>query len=304
MIRFSHTIFALPFALLAALMAWHVPVVDLAGDVGVSFRWQDLAGILLAMVGGRSAAMAFNRLADRKIDAGNPRTATRHLPAGRISVVSAWAFTILSLGVYLAGAALFWPNILPLILALPVLGVLLGYSYAKRFTPLAHFWLGFALMLAPVCAWIGLRGMVVMADPWDLTPVIILGLAVLFWVAGFDIIYACQDYEFDREANLKSVPVWLGVPGALRLAMGCHGLMVALLVLLGWSHYLGGPDLQLSWIYGVGVVAIAGLLFYEHALVRPNDLSRVNQAFFNVNAVVSLGLLLVIAIDFFVASRI
>lgn len=292
MIRFSHTLFALPFALLAALMAWVAPA-----NNPMAFSWRHLLGILLAMVGARSAAMAFNRLADREIDAANPRTANRHLPAGRLSVGSVWVFTLVSIVIYLVGAALFWPNYLPVIFALPVLAILLAYSYMKRITALSHFWLGLSLMLAPVCAWVAIRGLEVVADPRDLLPPTLLGLAVLFWVAGFDIIYACQDYEFDRQAGLRSVPVWLGIPGALRLAAVCHAIMLAFLVALPFSHQWGGPPLHFSWLYFVGVLGIAALLVYEHWLVKPTDLSRVNQAFFNVNAVVSVGLLIIAGLD-------
>lgn len=294
MIRFSHTLFALPFALLAAVLAW--TAVDDQGGRS-EFRWQVLAGILLAMVGARSAAMAFNRLVDRKIDATNPRTAQRHLPAGVLSVTEVTQFIWLSLAIYFLGMIVFLPNWLPLVLALPVLAVLLGYSYAKRFTALVHFWLGFALMLAPVCAWVAIRGEIVIQNPWDLLPALVTGGAVLFWVAGFDIIYACQDYQFDRDARLRSIPVRLGVANALRLAAGLHVLMVALLALLPLVDRWGGPHLGLGNLYGIGTAAIAGLLCYEHWIVRPNDLSRVNQAFFNVNVIVSVGLLLVATVD-------
>lgn len=292
MIRFSHTLFALPFALLAAVMAWTAPATQ-----PPQFAWLQLAGLLVAMVGARSAAMAFNRLVDRDVDALNPRTARRHLPAGILSVSAVRGFLVLAIGVYLTGAALFWPNYLPLLLALPVLFVLLGYSYAKRFTSLAQFWLGLALGLAPVCAWIAIRGHEVIAHPADLLPAGLLGLAVLFWVAGFDTLYACQDYEFDRQARLRSIPTALGLEGALRLAAVCHALTVGLLALLPLSYLFTGPDLGLDWVWGLGVAAIAGLLVYEHRLVRADDLSRVNQAFFHVNVVISLGLLVVGVLD-------
>jgi len=293
MIRFSHTLFALPFALLAATMAWKAPT----EDGSVTFSWLHLIGILVAMVGARSTAMAFNRLVDRKIDADNPRTASRHLPSGELSVLWVACFTVFSALVFFAGTLFFLPNYLPLIAAVPVLLFLLGYSYTKRFTSLAHFWLGLALMLAPICAWVALRGNQVIANPWDLTPAVVLGLAVLFWVSGFDIIYACQDYEFDRQAKLNSVPVRLGIPGALRLASACHAVMVILLAALPFVHFWAGPDLDLGWLYGVSVGSIAVLLIYEHRLVQPNDLTRVGIAFFNINAVVSIGLFLVTAID-------
>ncbi len=292
LIRFSHTIFALPFALLAAVMAWTTPA-PAGVDVGVSFRWQHLLGILICMVGARSASMAFNRLVDRDIDGANPRTLTRHLPAGLLSLPTVILFTLASSAVFCAGTLLFLPNWLPIVLAVPVLLFLLGYSYAKRFTALAHLWLGVALMLAPVCVWIALRGEILLVQPRDILPAVILGLAVLAWVSGFDLIYACQDADFDRRAKLHSIPARLGVWGALRLAAVCHLVTLVLLAVLPWLS----PELGLGWIYGGGVLAVAGLLVYEHALVRPGDLTRVNAAFFNVNAIISLGLLIVGTID-------
>jgi 4-hydroxybenzoate polyprenyltransferase len=291
MIRFSHTLFALPFALLAAVMAWATP---LPGTTATpTFHWQHILGILLCMVGARSAAMAFNRLADGRIDAENPRTKMRHIPAGHLSATSVTLFTLASSVLFVAATLLFLPNWLPLALALPVLLFLLGYSYTKRFTSLAHFWLGAALMLAPVSAWIAIRGQVLLAHPGDLVPALVLGGAVLAWVAGFDIIYACQDVEFDRKSRLKSVPAMLGVVGALRLAAVCHLVTLVLLALLPWLC----PQVQLGWIYGLGIAAVAVLLVYEHALVRPDDLTRVNAAFFNVNVVISVGLFAVGTLD-------
>lgn len=296
MIRFSHTIFALPFALLAAVMAWSAPAT--AGVVG--FNWIHLVGILVCMVGARSAAMAFNRLVDRFIDAENPRTAKRHLPAGELSVASVVWFTIISSLVFVGGTCFFLPNYLPLVVSIPVLFVLLGYSYTKRFTSLAHFWLGMALMLAPICAWLGVRGLEVIANPFDVLPAVVLGLAVMFWVSGFDMIYACQDFEYDRDNNLNSIPVRLGVAGALRLAAICHVVMIALLVMIPMTHFCGGPQLGLGWVYWVAVLLTTGLLIYEHRLVRPDDLTRVNMAFFNVNAIVSMGLLVAGTLDLLV----
>jgi len=296
MIRFSHTIFALPFALLAAVMAWSAPAT--AGVVG--FNWIHLVGILVCMVGARSAAMAFNRLVDRFIDAENPRTAKRHLPAGELSVGSVVWFTIISSLVFVAGTCFFLPNYLPLVVSIPVLLVLLGYSYTKRFTSLAHFWLGAALMLAPVCAWLGVRGLEVIQNPFDVLPAVVLGLAVMFWVSGFDMIYACQDYEYDRDNNLNSVPVRLGIAGAMRLAAVCHGIMIILLVAIPLTHFWGGPELGLGWVYWVAVLLTTGLLIYEHWLVRPDDLTRVNLAFFNVNAIVSFGLFVAGTLDLLV----
>jgi len=284
MIRFSHTLFALPFALLAGAMAWSR---NARQDPPLPWRWNELIGILVCMVGARSAAMAFNRLADQQIDAQNPRTAGRHLPSGILTRASVAAFAIACSALFIAGTLLFLPNRLPILLSLPVLLFLLGYSYAKRFTALAHFWLGAALMLAPICAWIAIRGQIVMQHPADLLPAVVLGGAVLMWVAGFDIIYACQDEAFDRAAGLSSVPARMGVPAALRIAAVCHAGMITLLALLPLVYN------RFGLIYWLGVAAVAGLLVYEHWLVRPNDLTRVNRAFFNVNAIVSIGLLLI-----------
>ena len=297
MIRFSHTIFALPFALLAAVMAWT------AGGVKANptqFNALHLVGILICMVAARSAAMTFNRIADRFIDADNPRTASRHIPAGKISVGAATTFLIVSVVVFFAGTACFLPNWLPMAVGVPVLGVLLGYSYAKRFTSLAHFWLGVALMLAPICVWLAIRGMIVIENPIDLLPATLLGLAVLFWVSGFDMIYACQDFEYDSRTQLNSIPVRLGIAGALRLAAVCHALMIVVLVMLPLSSGWAGVELSLGWLYWVTILAIAGLLIYQHSLVRPDDLTRVNIAFFNVNAILSFGLFVLGSIDLLV----
>jgi len=279
LIRFSHTIFALPFALLAAALAW----------ADERFRWQDLIGILLCMVFARSAAMAFNRLVDRHIDARNPRTATRHLPAGTLSVAAVWGFTLICCAGFVASTLLFYfrepSNPWPLYLCGPVLLFLLGYSLAKRFTSLAHFWLGAALMLAPIAAWIAVKGLVEMTVP------VILGAAVAFWVAGFDILYACQDAEFDRESGLHSVPARFGVQASLRIAAACHAVMFGLLVGL----FFASPHLGL--VYAGGLAAAGVLLVYEHRLVRPDDLTRVNRAFFHVNGVISVGLLVLVLIQ-------
>jgi 4-hydroxybenzoate polyprenyltransferase len=277
LIRFSHTVFALPFALLSAVLAWRT----------VEFRWRDLAGILLCMVFARSASMAFNRIADRRIDAKNPRTAGRHLPAGLLSLRAAVLFTIACAAGFIASTLLFLPNRLPLVLSVPVLAFLCGYSYAKRWTPLAHYWLGAALMLSPIAAWIAIAGDVA----W---PPVLLGLAVFFWVGGFDIIYACQDVEFDRLQRLSSVPARFGVPRALRIAALSHLLTVACLLGLWSTAHLGA-------LFLVSVIAVALLLAYEHWLVRPDDLTRVNMAFFNVNAIISLGLFVVGLLDVWIA---
>jgi 4-hydroxybenzoate polyprenyltransferase len=287
MIRFSHTLFALPFALLSAIMAW---TLGARSTPPVDWRPQELLGILLCMVAARSAAMALNRIADRKIDATNPRTQMRHIPAGVLSTSSVCLFAMICSVAFVAATLLFLPNRLPLYLSVPVLLFLLGYSYTKRWTSLAHFWLGASLMLAPVSAWIAIRGQFVIAEPADLLPSVVLGGAVLLWVAGFDIIYACQDVDYDRQAGLKSVPARLGVVGALRLAAICHFGMIVMLLLLPVVY-------PLQWIYWSGVGAIALLLAVEHWLVRPDDLTRVNIAFFNINAIVSIGLLVIGTLD-------
>jgi 4-hydroxybenzoate polyprenyltransferase len=276
MIRFSHTVFALPFALLAAVMAWR--------EESTTWRWQDLLGVLLCMVFARSTAMAFNRLVDRRLDAQNPRTRTRHLPAGLLSVASVTVFALVCAAGFVASTLLFLPGRWPLYLSVPVLLFLCGYSLAKRFTPLAHFWLGAALGLAPIAAWLAVRGEIA----W---PPVVLALAVTLWVAGFDMIYACQDVDYDMGAGLHSIPAWLGVARALRLAALCHlGTIISLFAL---------PFVypELGWLYTAGIVAVALLLAYEHRLVRPDDLTRVNIAFFQVNAVVSIGLFLVASAD-------
>jgi 4-hydroxybenzoate polyprenyltransferase len=279
LIRFSHTVFALPFALLAAALAWK----------DEPFRLLDGVGVLLCMVFARSAAMAFNRVADRHIDARNPRTAARHLPAGTLTVAAVWLFTLTCAAGFVASAAVFAlrepPNWWPLYLSVPTLLFVMGYSLAKRFTSLAHFWLGAALMLAPVAAWVAIRGFTEMAVP------LLLGGAVAFWVAGFDILYACQDHQFDTDAGLHSVPVRFGVRGSLRIAAACHAVMFGLLVGL----YFASPHLGAVFLAGLGAVGV--LLVYEHSLVRADDLTRVNRAFFHVNGVISLGLLAVVLLQ-------
>ena len=275
LIRFSHTVFALPFALLSAALAWHLP--------DSPFAWTQLAGIVLCMVFARSAAMAFNRVADRRFDEENPRTAKRHIPAGLLSLTTVVAFTLICSAGFVASTLLFLPNCWPLILSVPVLLFLLGYSFAKRFTVWCHYWLSAALMLSPLATWIAIRGEVA------LTPAL-LSAVIFFWVGGFDILYACQDTDFDRDKRLFSIPSRWGIPIALRIALASHLLTIAALFAL-W-HFAGlGP------VFLTGIVAVAALLLYEHSLVRPHDLTRVNVAFFNVNAVISLGLFAVGLVD-------
>lgn len=287
MIRFSHTLFALPFALFSASLAWY--------GKPQGFCWLELGAILLCLVFARSAAMAFNRLADRHLDAGNPRTAGRHLPSGQLGVMQVWWFTLVCGVGFVGSTALFLladpANPWPLYLAVPVLAFICTYSYTKRFTSLAHFWLGASLLLAPLSAWVAIRG------PEQLVIPLILGAAVFFWVSGFDIIYACQDTSYDRQAGLYSVPSRLGVPLALRLALVCHLIMLVFLLAL---YFFASPPLGM--VYLVGIAAVAGLLLYEHSLVSPNDLTRVNQAFFQVNAIISLGLLLLVLVEIFFAQ--
>ena len=278
LIRFSHTVFALPFALLSAVLAWSQP--------DSVFRLRDLFGILLCMVAARSAAMAFNRLVDRRIDAGNPRTARRHLPAGILSVRSVVVFTVLMSLLFVAATTVFLPRRLPLLLAVPVLLFLLGYSLSKRFTRFCHYWLSAALMLSPIAAWIAVR------DELAVVPAM-LGAVIFFWVGGFDILYACQDAESDRQAKLNSIPAALGIPAALRIAFVSHLLTILMLVLL-WKTAALGP------LFLTGIVLIGLLLLYEHWLVRPDDLTRVNIAFFNVNAIISFGILLLGCLDIWI----
>jgi 4-hydroxybenzoate polyprenyltransferase len=294
LVRFSHTIFALPFAIMAALVA-----IRHGGDAHWSLSaplglLRPVAGILVCMVAARTAAMAFNRLVDRAIDAANPRTASRHLPRGAVGTGEVLLLVVASAAVFIAATLLFLPNWLPLVLSVPVLAWLLAYSYAKRFTMFAHVWLGAALGLAPVAAWIALRGQTVLADPVDLLPAVLLGLAVTFWVAGFDTIYACQDAAFDAAHGLQSLPARLGVPRALALAKGLHAATLAMLACL--------PAVvpELGTIYWIALAAIAALLVWEHALVRPGDLSRVNDSFFTANAVIGIVLLVAIAADLWI----
>jgi len=275
LIRFSHTVFALPFALLSAVLAW--------AQAGSVFRWQDLLGILLCMVTARSAAMAFNRLVDRDIDAQNPRTARRHIPAGLLTVGAVRVFTVLMSVAFVASTLIFLPKRLPLLLSVPVLLFLLGYSLAKRWTSLCHYWLSAALMLSPIAAWIAVR------DEFAIVPALLAGV-IFFWVGGFDIIYACQDAEFDRTSRLHSIPARFGVRNALRIAFISHLLTVVMLFVLWNVSGMGN-------VFLAGIIAVAVLLIYEHLLVRPDDLNRVNLAFFHVNAVISFGLLVLGCID-------
>ena len=264
MIKFEHTVFALPFAIMSAFIASDgLPALPKLG-------W-----ILVAMVGARSCAMAFNRLADADIDSQNPRTATRAIPAGLITKGSVWVFTLVSAGLLVFAA---W-RLNPLAFALsPVaLAVIMGYSYTKRFTALSHLWLGLALSISPVGAWIAITGR------FDWTP-IMLCCVVLLWTAGFDIIYACQDVSFDRKHGLHSIPARIGIRWSLWVSSALHVVAVFLLFSIPLLAELG-----LFYYIGVGIVVL--IFIYEHAIVKPNDLSRVNLAFFTLNGMISLVLM-------------
>ncbi|MGB0759321.1 MAG: 4-hydroxybenzoate octaprenyltransferase [Rubripirellula sp.] len=290
LIRFSHTIFALPFAALATAMAFSGP---LPGGGYPAFRIRDLVGILLCMVFARSAAMAFNRLVDADIDAENPRTASRHVPAGILSRHAVWTFTLLCSVAFIGSTALFLPNVVPLVASVPVLVFLCGYSLAKRFTSAAHLWLGIALSLSPLCAWVAIRGPESILNPTDLIAPLILAASVAAWVTGFDIIYACQDADYDKDVGLNSVPAKFGVAGALKISAGCHGVMLILLACLP----IFASSVGFGWLFWVALGLIAVLVIRQHTLVKPGDLDRVNQAFFDMNAMISVALLVVGVID-------
>jgi 4-hydroxybenzoate polyprenyltransferase len=266
MIKFEHSVFALPFALTGALLAWRDANFQVPNLLW-RFIW-----IIVAMVAARSAAMAFNRILDTEIDARNHRTAMRHLPAGLLSARFAWGFTIIASAVFVVAA--FQLGMLCLLLSPLALAILFFYSFAKRFTMFSHLILGFCLGIAPAAAWIAMRGSL---DP----RILYLTAAVMFWTAGFDVIYACQDYEFDNTESLFSIPKHIGIARALLVARLLHVAMIACLCALVVSFHLG----PLSW---AGVTAVIILLCYEHGLVKPNDLSRVNAAFFTVNGYVSV----------------
>jgi 4-hydroxybenzoate polyprenyltransferase len=283
MIKFEHSVFALPFALTGALLAFR------ESGFATDDVWRKLLWIVVAMVGARSAAMAFNRIVDSAIDSRNPRTRTRHIPAGLLSRAFAWGFVVATSAIFFLAA---WAlNPLCLRLAPLALAVVFFYSFTKRFTSFAHIVLGFSLGIAPAAAWIAVRG--------DLDPRILwLTAAVTFWTAGFDIIYSCQDYEFDTAEGLFSVPRYLGIAGALIVARFLHLAMIASLLMLVRTLDLGGFALA-------GVAAIMALLVYEHSIVKPDDLSRVNAAFFTMNGYVSVLFFVFWAADIFLhANRI
>ncbi len=262
MIKFEHTLFALPFAFLGAVLAAN----------GLPTVWQ-IVWITVAMFGARSAAMSFNRIIDLKFDAENPRTANRELPSGKLSVKFAWMFFVASVASFLLAA--YSLNWLTFALSPVALTSILGYSYAKRFTAWAHLILGWALAISPTAAWIAVRGAIDSEVP------ILLSLLVMMWTAGFDVMYACQDFEFDRKAGLRSIPARFGIKNSLMIARLFHAQAFIVLLLL----YL---VTELGWLALVGVLAVGALMIYQHTLVKPNDLSRMNAAFFTTNAFVSV----------------
>ena len=265
MIKIEHTLFALPFAFLGAVLAAN----------GIPTPWQIL-WIIVAMVGARSAAMAFNRIADRSFDARNPRTAMRALPAGSLSVGFVWIFTFAAAALFLLAAAML--NRLTLLLSPVALACVLLYSFTKRWTQFSHLVLGACLSIAPTGAWIAVRGEIGSEVP------LLLSLVVMLWTAGFDVLYACQDFDFDRREGLRSIPARFGISRALWIARALHAAAFLALVWLFLASHLGPVAL-------VGVIATAGLLVYQHRLVRSDDLSRLNAAFFTTNAFVSVILL-------------
>ena len=271
MVKFSHTIFAMPFALAAAAIA--------ARDHGITAG--RIVAIVLAMVGARTAAMGFNRIVDRHIDARNPRTATRELPTGQVGLLAAWVMTLTSIALFVGAAA--WLGPLCLLLSPVALALVLGYSYTKRFTWLCHLILGIAIAAGPGGAWIAVTGSVSAPALW-------LMAAVATWIGGFDVLYSLADRDFDQAAGLFSIPARFGIKGALVISIALHVITVAALFALGRAAHLGP-------IYTGGAGVITALLIWEHAILRPTDLSRLNKAFFDLNGYVSLAFLIATVAD-------
>lgn len=269
-IKITHTVFALPFAVMSAFLAAE-------GMPGLG----KLTWILIAMFSARNSAMAFNRIVDSKLDRLNPRTKDRALPAHKSTAKQYWIFLILSSFVFLFSAYML--NSLAFVLSPAALVIVFGYSFAKRFTSLSHLWLGVAISIAPVGAWVAVREEISIES-------LVLGAAVVFWLVGFDIIYSCMDVDSDKDNNLHSIPQKFGVRTALRLAFSSHCMMILSLILLLFIPALG-------WVYFFGVILTAGLLFYEHSLVREDDLSLVNVAFFNINGIISVLLMFFVIVD-------
>jgi len=268
LVRFSHTVFALPFALTSVALAWPAHPLNLH-----SFLW-----ILVAMVSARSAAMGFNRLVDRKFDALNPRTRGWELPQGTVKIWEATLLTLLASVLFVYAASQL--NFVCFVLSPIALAIVFFYSLTKRFTWASHLFLGLALSLAPIGAWLAVSGSAI--NIGELSVPFFLGLGVLFWLAGFDVIYSLQDHEFDRAHGLHSIPVRFGVAAALRLSSFFHFCTIICLALVGVAARLG-------LVYWLGFVAVCAILFWEHRIVTPNDLSRINRAFFDFNAYVSIG---------------
>ncbi len=276
MIKFEHTLFALPFAFLGAILAANgIPTIS------------QIIWITVAMVGARSAAMTFNRIIDIDFDAANPRTSNRELPSGKLSIGFAWAFLFVSIAVFLLASYLL--NWLTFALSPIALLSVLGYSYAKRFTAFSHLLLGWALAISPTAAWIAVRGTIDSEVP------LLLSLLVFMWTAGFDVMYACQDHEFDRRAGLRSIPARFGIKNSLWIARLFHLQAFIALLLLYLVTGLGWPALA-------GVILVAGLLIYQHTLVSAKNLSRMNAAFFTTNAFVSVILFISFSVAVFTAK--
>lgn len=269
-IKIQHTVFALPFAVMSAFLAAE----------GLP-EWETLGWILVAMFGARNAAMAFNRMVDAKLDANNPRTSARALPTGKLTLTQYAVFLVLS-SALLIGAS-YMLNPLAFYLSPLALAIVFFYSITKRFTVWSHIYLGFALACAPVGAWVAVKEEISLVS-------LILGAAVVFWLTGFDIIYSCLDVEADHKSDLYSIPRRFGVDRALKIAYAAHGIMILLLFAMLWHPALGA-------LYALGVIGVAGLLVYEHSLVKIDDLSKVNFAFFNVNGMIGIGLMCVVIVD-------
>ncbi|MDE0849055.1 MAG: putative 4-hydroxybenzoate polyprenyltransferase [Nitrospinaceae bacterium] len=270
-IKIQHTVFALPFAVMSAFLA--------AGGMP---EIKKLLWIIVCMLGARSAAMAFNRIVDARFDKENPRTRDRALPSGKINVGNYAVFLVASSALFIFSAWML--NSLAFYLSPVALAIVFFYSLTKRFTAFSHFWLGLAISIAPVGAWVAIREEISFTS-------LLLGAAVVFWLIGFDILYSCMDIEADRINRLHSIPERFGVETALKMALASHAVMVVfLLVLLE-------PTVLLGWVYLAGVVLVAGLLVYEHSLIKKDDLSKVNMAFFNVNGIISVGLMIFVIVD-------
>ena len=270
-IKIQHTVFALPFAVMSAFLA--------AGGMP---EIKKLLWIIVCMLGARSAAMAFNRIVDARFDKENPRTRDRALPSEKINVGNYAVFLVASSALFIFSAWML--NSLAFYLSPVALAIVFFYSLTKRFTAFSHFWLGLAISIAPVGAWVAIREEISFTS-------LLLGAAVVFWLIGFDILYSCMDIEADRINRLHSIPERFGVETALKMALASHAVMVVfLLVLLE-------PTVLLGWVYLAGVVLVAGLLVYEHSLIKKDDLSKVNMAFFNVNGIISVGLMIFVIVD-------